>query len=109
MGTFSDERHRVTIQSVASKQDVGGTTHLRKLYTGARASFHNAMFEETGVTISRVLTSDQEIIATALDGRGIYVQLRGKATDKELLMSIGRKFSIEGVDATRHQASTFIF
>lgn len=110
MSTYSEERHRVTLQSVASKQDVGGITEIRRLYTGAKAAFHEAVFEATDVQLSRVLTSTQEIIATALNTKsGVYVQLRGKPQEKDLLLSIGRKFCIEGVDATRHQASTFIF
>ena len=110
MSTFSEERHRVAMMSVASNRDVGGNTGLKQLYTGAKAAFHEAVFEAVDVQLSRVLTSTQEIIATALNTRsGVYVQLRGKPTDKDLLLSIGRKYCIEGVDASRHQASTFIF
>ena len=83
---------------------------MRRLFTGAKASFHNAIFEAVDVQLSRVLTTQQEIIATAINMKtGVYVQLRGKPTDANLLMSTGRKFSIEGTDPSRNQASTFLF
>jgi hypothetical protein len=109
MGTFSDQRHRVALQSVSSKQDVGGLMELRRLYNGALAAFEGHPFEAADTQVGRVSLQD-EFLATALNTKtGVYVQLRGKPNTTDLLLSIGRKFCVESVDPTLHQATTFLF
>lgn len=111
------ENHRATIRSVASQKSIAENELVRlylaceQLRTTGTTDAGNVMPSKLEQPIPEADPGSKIVLATVTNNQGVYVQqaqeLRKAAGP--VLLTIGQKYSIEGVDQVNRQIATKMF
>lgn len=110
------ENHRATIRSVASKKSIHETEIVR-LYNACTELRETGSCSATDVSPSKLVQTLTEepgsriVMVTVTNRQGIYVQqaqeLRKKAGP--VLLTVGQKYAMEGMDDVNRHLATHLF
>lgn len=106
--TFIDEQHKLAMTSVIRQQPYVTEAYLAKLYKAARMAENGEKpLEGIAANCLRHKVKDKETwLATATDpSTGIFIQL-SQATGSGVMLTVGKKWAIQGHDPVSNTTQT---
>lgn len=104
------ENHRATLRSVASQKNIS-ENELVRLYQAAEELRANGVCSAQNVMPSKLeqaSTDGKIVLVTVTNHVGVYAQLAQQAAGP-IMLTLGQKYSMEGMDQVNRQVATRMF
>ena len=110
MNVIIPVQHQVILDNISKSQQVGGRVAIHDLYKTCLLIFHGNEAKTDGYGVWKFENDAFHIVAVTNLTNGVYVQLANdKTSGGSILMTVGKKFSVEIDDPVTSSRNTKMF